>query len=173
MIQYNDKQLNSFAMKLYHSLLLLLLFFITISCSSSDDTIITPQNNNEEEVITEEETEEMEETEEEENEEEEETSNKLVGTFVSAAHPTSGMAMINEDKTELMLTNFKSDDGPNLELYIATDVNATNYITLGSLKGLEGDFVYDLPENIDFVDYNYVMVWCVPFSVNFGHAIVE
>ncbi|MDO6759197.1 DM13 domain-containing protein [Tamlana sp. 2_MG-2023] len=95
------------------------------------------------------------------------------GTFVSVAHPTEGTAFVNEDKTTLKLSNFKSDDGPLLELYLTTDETAKEFITLGGLKGLDGNYEYTLPENVDLSIYKYVMVWCVDFDVNFGHAILK
>ncbi|OBQ52837.1 DM13 domain-containing protein [Tamlana sp. s12] len=95
------------------------------------------------------------------------------GEFESKAHPTSGIADINEEHTLLNLTNFKSDDGPSLELYLATDEDATKYISLGSLKGLDGNYEYATPEDIDFSEYDHVIVWCVPFGVNFGQAVLE
>jgi hypothetical protein len=98
---------------------------------------------------------------------------KLVGEFQDGAHPTSGTAVVNVARTELNLTNFRSDDGPILELYISTDLEATDYITLGELQGLEGDFTYPLPPDVNFVTHRYVMVWCVDFSVSFGHALLE
>ncbi|MBO0323239.1 DM13 domain-containing protein [Muricauda sp. CAU 1633] len=99
----------------------------------------------------------------------------LMGEFVDAAHPTMGQVTVNEERTSLFITDFKSDDGPLLEMYLATDLEATNYITLGELKGLEGNFNYTIPngETLDFTEYKYLMVWCVDFSVNFGHAILE
>ncbi len=97
----------------------------------------------------------------------------LSGVFVDGAHPTSGMASINKAHTQLSLTNFKTDDGPLLEMYLASDVQATDYISLGVLKGLDGNYSYDLPANLDFGTYKYVMVWCVDFSIDFGHAILE
>jgi len=97
----------------------------------------------------------------------------LIGEFMDAAHPTMGAVKVNSERTQIELTSFKSDDGPLLELYIATDLNATDYITLGKLQGLEGDFIYDLPNDVDFTSHKYLMVWCVDFSVNFGHAVLE
>ena len=97
----------------------------------------------------------------------------LSGEFITAAHTTTGTAIVNENRTQLELIAFNSDDGPLLELYLATDLNATDYLSLGELQGLEGDFVYDLPNNINFETHKYLMVWCVDFSVNFGHAILE
>jgi hypothetical protein len=45
----------------------------------------------------------------------------LTGQFVDAAHPTRGMAYINKAHTKLSLTNFKTYDGPLLEIDLATD----------------------------------------------------
>lgn len=97
----------------------------------------------------------------------------LMGEFMNGAHPTSGTVTVNAERTALVIEDFKSDDGPILELYIANDVQASEYTTLGVLQGLEGDFTYDLPAGIDFENHNYVLVWCVEFSVSFGHAILE
>ena len=98
---------------------------------------------------------------------------ELMGDFIDVAHPTSGTAIVNAERTELDLIDFKSDDGPLLELYLATDSTAVNYITLGELQGLEGDFTYILPQNINFDAHKYLIVWCVTFEVDFGHAVLE
>lgn len=96
------------------------------------------------------------------------------GDFVNSAHETSGVVKVNTDKTILKLENFSSENGPILELYLATDLTVQNYISLGQLQGLTGDFDYMLSNsNIDFSLYKYVIVWCVDFSVNFGYAILE
>lgn len=68
-------------------------------------------------------------------EEEETTTN-----FVSDAHSTSGTASVSEDGTTLFLTNFKSDDGPLLEVYLAVNLTAATYVSLGDLKGLDGNY---------------------------------
>ena len=100
---------------------------------------------------------------------EEEVSN---ANFVSDAHPTSGTASISEDGTTLSLINFKSDDGPLLELYLATDLSAKTYVSLGDLKGLDGDYQYSIPTGTDLESLKYVIVWCVDFDVSFGHAVL-
>lgn len=92
--------------------------------------------------------------------------------FVSDAHPTTGKASISDDRSTRLLTNFKSDDGPLLEIYLASDLTATSYVSLGALKGLEGDFQYSIPENTDLENLKYVIVWCVDFKVSFGHAVL-
>lgn len=102
-----------------------------------------------------------------------ETSNPIMGEFMDGAHPTSGMVTVNANRSELVIKDFRSDSGPILELYIANDVQATEFTTLGELQGLEGDFTYQVPSGINFETHNYVLVWCVEFSVSFGHAILE
>ena len=95
------------------------------------------------------------------------------GDFVSSAHPTSGKALVNIENTTLSFTNFKTDNGPVLEVYLATDTSASKYVSLGALKGLDGNYEYTLPKNIDFSVYNHVIIWCVDFKVNFGFAILK
>lgn len=92
------------------------------------------------------------------------------GVFVSDAHPTMGTATVNEAITNLSLTKFKTDAGPKLLLYLSTEVDSKEYVDLGELKGLEGDYNYAIPAGTDIEKYKYVVVWCIDFSVSFGHA---
>ena len=145
-------------MKINHTILLLLL--IVIGCSTSD-------TGKEQESLI------MQELPIIDDVNNENPSDELKGDFIDVAHPTSGMAKVNAERTELELIGFKSDDGPILELYLATDSTAENYISLGELQGLEGDFTYILPQNINFDAHKYVIVWCVTFKVDFGHAVLD
>jgi len=94
----------------------------------------------------------------------------LMGDFVARAHPTSGKIAVNSDETILTFTNFKTDNGPKLLIYLSTDVNATEFINLGDLKGISGDFTYTIPTNTDLEKFKIVNIWCVDFSVSFGTA---
>lgn len=47
---------------------------------------------------------------------------ELMGDFISVAHSTSGTVIVSADMSTLQLNNFKSDDGPLLELYLTTDL---------------------------------------------------
>ncbi|MCZ8196766.1 MAG: DM13 domain-containing protein [Flavobacterium sp.] len=100
------------------------------------------------------------------------TASLYKGSFVSAVHPTSGIAAINTDKTMLTFTSFMSDNGPNLDIYLVSDLSNVNaaFINLGDIKGLNGSYSYDLPANIDITVYKHVVVWCSDFNVNFGYA---
>jgi len=97
---------------------------------------------------------------------------ETLGQFVSVAHPTSGTVVVNDEGTKLNITNFKTDPGPILEFYLATDLRITNdnYVNLGVLKGLSGDFEYDIPKGTNLDTHIYLIVWCTEFSIDFGHA---
>ena len=99
-----------------------------------------------------------------------ETTSNFMGNFVSLAHPTSGKASVSDDGLTLTFTNFKTDNGPKLLVYLSTDNDATAYVNLGDLKGIEGDFTYTIPSGIDLSKYKIVNIWCVDFSVSFGVA---
>lgn len=88
-------------------------------------------------------------------------------------HKASGQAIIitEGDKTYLRLENFEVTNGPGLVVYFSTDKSATDYISIGDLKGNVGDQNYDITnENIDLEKYPHVLIWCEPFSVLFGSA---
>ncbi|MDT0553140.1 DM13 domain-containing protein [Urechidicola vernalis] len=132
--------------------LLVLLLVVNISCSSSDDMEIP-----EDPVV--------------------DVNSPMIapnafisGSFVSDAHPTSGTAEVNKEMTKLIFRNFKSDDGPKLLVYLSTDKNSTDFVDLGDLKGLSGNYEYAIPNGTDLNKYNVVSIWCVDFLVSFGHA---
>ncbi|WP_372792851.1 DM13 domain-containing protein [Lutibacter sp.] len=95
---------------------------------------------------------------------------QMGGDFVARAHPTSGKRAVNSDKTILTFTNFKTDNGPKLLVYLSTDVISSEYINLGDLRGVSGDFTYEIPTNTDLEKFKIANIWCVDFSVSFGTA---
>ena len=97
------------------------------------------------------------------------------GSFVGRAHPTSGTAKIITDGTQrfLRLEGFETDNGPDLNVYIATgppDGSPGDFRDLGDLKGNIGDQNYELPDDVDLSTYTTVFIWCVRFAVAFGAA---
>ena len=101
------------------------------------------------------------------------STNYSMGDFVSGAHLTTGEASVNFEKTVLSLNNFKTDNGPRLLVYLATDASVSDYVSLGDLKGINGNYTYTIPENTDLKKYNRVDIWCVDFSVSFGHSLLK
>ncbi len=98
----------------------------------------------------------------------------LIGSFTDADsfHKVSGMTKVisNQDKKFLRFENFESTNGPDLFVYLATDERATDFISLGELKGNIGDQNYELDNSIDLEKYNKVLIWCKQFGVLFGSS---
>ena len=101
------------------------------------------------------------------------------GEFVDRSHPTEGTALIISDgaSTFLRLEGFRTDNGPDLHVYLST-AGATDpatdfdedFVDLGTLKGNVGDQNYEVPPGVDVGRYDSVVIWCVRFTVAFGAA---
>lgn len=92
--------------------------------------------------------------------------------FVSDAHPTTGQVLIysKADSIVYEFKNFKTDDGPNLDVWLVNDIDnvvSGGYLDLGDLKGIEGNFYYRTKNT---ASYSFLVVWCTDFSVKFGHV---
>jgi len=97
---------------------------------------------------------------------------KLESTFMEKAHKVEGKAIlvdINGKKT-LRFEDFDTINGPNLHVYLSTDLLDGDFVDLGELKATKGSFNYELDDSIDTDKYNKVLVWCVPFRVLFSYA---
>ena len=92
--------------------------------------------------------------------------------FQERAHEVKGTLKVFKEngKTILRFENFESINGPNLHVWLSKDLEATDYLDLGPLKGTKGSFNYELPEGVDIKEYKYVLIWCVPFKVLFSFA---
>jgi len=132
-------------------ILILAMFFVMVSCGSndSDDSLMMDQIDMESGLSDE---------------------VTVMGEFVSDAHPTSGKATVTDMNSTLNFENFKTDDGPKLLVYLSSTLESTDFVNLGDLKGIEGNYTYDIPEDTDLDKYKYVVIWCVDFLVSFDHA---
>ena len=99
---------------------------------------------------------------------------KLVaqGSFMnSARYNTSGTAKIYEKdgKRTLVFEDFKTDNGPDLRVYLAEDKNAAKFVEIAKL-GNTGNFFLELPTTADPAKQKFVLIWCKQFTVLFGNA---
>lgn len=99
------------------------------------------------------------------------------GRFGPVAHPGSGRAAVvqlPDGARKLTLTDFETDNGPDLRVYLATgdpaDGDLGDYEDLGGLKGNKGDQQYTVPKDVDLERYSTVVIWCRAFSVGFTSA---
>jgi Electron transfer DM13 len=102
------------------------------------------------------------------------------GSFRSVAHSGTGTAAVvelAEGGRVVTLTDFETDSGPDLRLYLSTGDPASgdlgDFKDLGALKGNKGNQQYDLPRGLDLGRYGTVVVWCRAFSVPFTSAKLE
>ena len=69
-------------------------------------------------------------------------------------------------------------NGPDLEVWLveaadpasSDDVKASEWLSLGPLKGNKGDQIYPVPEGTPISSYRSVVIWCDPFGVLFSPA---
>lgn len=90
----------------------------------------------------------------------------------TSAHPASGTAQILETENGLLLRyeNLQTINGPDLRIYLSTDLKATDYVDLGAIKATEGSVNYNIPAGTDIEKYHYALVWCEQFGVLFNSA---
>ncbi len=93
------------------------------------------------------------------------------GTFMSNVHATSGMVNVVEKggKRSLVFTDFKTDAGPDLRIYLAENTALRNFVDVAKLDK-SGNFTIELPDTVDPAKQKFVIIWCKPFSVLFGNA---
>jgi hypothetical protein len=102
-------------------------------------------------------------------------------TDADAFHKGAGQAEFIVTATGdnlIRFTQFESTNGPDLKVYlvkasnVATfdDVTASEWLSLGPLKGNIGDQNYTLPADANPDDYKSVVIWCEQFGVLFSAA---
>jgi hypothetical protein len=99
-----------------------------------------------------------------------------MGSFNSNVHTTSGtVKLIREvsNKIYLLFENFKTDNGPDLRVWVSPSTTGTPYQEIGLLKAVSGNFSYELNATINYTANNRVLVWCKDFSILFGHAVLQ
>ena len=95
-----------------------------------------------------------------------------------AGNGTATVYKLPSGKRILRLSNFQTDNGPDLHVRLIAADDATDtasaakaaYVELGKLKGNKGNQNYDLPADLNLDKYKVVSIWCNRFSVNFAAA---
>lgn len=88
------------------------------------------------------------------------------------AHPASGQVRIAKlgEKTYVRYENYKTINGPDVQVWLAKDLKGSDYVNLGALKATEGNINYEVPAGVNIQDYRYVLTWCEDFAVLFNSA---
>jgi len=92
--------------------------------------------------------------------------------FKPRAHEVGGIAKLIDvnGKKVLRFEDFDTVNGPELHIYLSSELGNDDFIDLGIIKATKGNVNYDIPEGIDTEKYNKVLVWCKPFGVLFSYA---
>jgi hypothetical protein len=105
----------------------------------------------------------------------------IAGSFHSVAHKGTGSAFLYQcrnGKRLLALKDLSTAARPDLAVYLidAPDafdndtVRNSRFVSLGPLKGLAQDQVYDVPADVDLARYRAVIIWSQKYGVNFTTA---
>lgn len=97
------------------------------------------------------------------------------GQMQKANYDVEGRAVVIDtgEASILRFEDFKTTNGPDLKIYLSKDLEATDYIDLGSLKATEGNINYDIPVGTDVSQYKYALVWCRAFKTLFSYAELQ
>ena len=98
-----------------------------------------------------------------------------------SAHSGKGLATIFRSASGasvLRFTEFEATNGPDLKVWLvkagaiatSADVKASEWLSLGPLKGNIGNQNYVIPANTDALSYKSVVIWCEQFGVLFSAA---
>lgn len=90
-------------------------------------------------------------------------------------HFGEGQALLIEtapSEYTLRFENFSVRNGPDLYVYLSPDADdyADGALELGTLKGTDGAFNYEIPAGTDVSLFQSALIWCKAFSVLFAHA---
>jgi hypothetical protein len=104
-----------------------------------------------------------------------------MGKFHGVSHAGAGMVTIHrraDGSRVLRLSELNVDNGPDLYVYLAAVPDAWNdatigdaeIVSLGRLKGNQGNQNYEIPADVDLDRFRAVSIWCRRFGVNFATA---
>jgi hypothetical protein len=103
------------------------------------------------------------------------------GSFVATGEPTSGVAQMVQENGRYYLDlseDFKTKSGPKLVVVLTNFFEPPKrlvpgtYIKLGKLQKVKGAQRYEIPSTVDPNTFHSVAIWCEPFNITFGHAML-
>jgi len=103
------------------------------------------------------------------------------GTFRgNSSYNVTGGVTLQQQGSALKVVfedNFRSSNGPQLGIYLAKNapgvLTTSNSVSLGTLKSTTGKQEYNIPAGVKLTDFDFVVVYCIPFNVAFGFAKLE
>lgn len=92
--------------------------------------------------------------------------------LIADAHEVKGKALFVESggKKYLRFEDLDTVNGPDLRIYLSSDLGVKDSVDLGPIKATRGNVNYELPEGVDLEKYNNALIWCRAFSVLFSYG---
>jgi hypothetical protein len=92
--------------------------------------------------------------------------------MIARAHKVEGVALFvkSGNETFLRFENLKTINGPDLRIYLSSDLSTNDIVDLGPIRATEGNVNYTIPSGTDLGKYKNVMIWCRVFGVLFSYA---
>jgi hypothetical protein len=94
--------------------------------------------------------------------------------YTGVFQPTSGISVSGNVKLysdnglwKLQLENFSISEGPDLKVYLSKTSAPNDFINVGNLTS---STIYNVPAQIDFNQYKYVLIHCQQFDHLFAIA---
>lgn len=94
------------------------------------------------------------------------------GDFIPRFHSVEGRVLLiqNNDQQIVRFEDFQTDNGPQLHIYLSTNLGNDDFVDLGPIKATKGNVNYTVPAGTDTNKYRNALVWCKPFGVLFSYA---
>ena len=97
------------------------------------------------------------------------------GEFKPRAHDVQGKSFLIEKdgKKFVRFEDFETINGPDLRIYLASDLSNDDFVEISKIKATKGNVNYEVPKGVDTSKYNKVLVWCKAFGVLFSYAVLS
>lgn len=96
--------------------------------------------------------------------------NFQTGPYGSNAKGSAAIYVKDSMLTLVFDSLFLINNGPALHVYLSKEIQPINYIDLGDLKSVMSGQIYDVADNIDFMEYKYALVHCKAYDHLFSYA---
>ena len=80
------------------------------------------------------------------------------------------MVTLNDNK--LMLSDFSTDKGPDLHVYLVKNDKIESGVSLGKVDLKNKEQSFSIPKDINLKDYKKVVSYCDEAHVMFGEAVL-
>lgn len=93
----------------------------------------------------------------------------------TSEHPASGNVRVIQTPGEQIIRfeNYEGTDGPDLRVYLANELDATDPVDLGPSRARSGNINYGVPIDVDIDAYQYVLTWSEEENVLYDYAQIH